>query len=69
VVGANDEYFHNGSNQLLSDRGVDSLTTVGSYPEDDYIWLGGRPVAVVRGKFNANDMEPTLGFHGRLHAQ
>jgi RHS repeat-associated protein len=53
LVGADNEYFHNGSNQLLSDRGVDSMTIVGNYPEDDYIWLDGRPVAVVRGKFNA----------------
>jgi RHS repeat-associated protein len=47
-----DEYFHNRSNQLLSDTGVDSLTGVAAYPQDDYVWLGGRPVAVVHGKFD-----------------
>jgi len=47
-----DEYFHDSSNQMLSDRGVDSLTSVAAYPQDDYVWLGGLPVAVARGKFD-----------------
>jgi hypothetical protein len=51
--GVNDEYFHSVRNELLTDQGVDSITTsVAGYPVDDYVWLDGRPVAVVRGKFD-----------------
>jgi len=52
--GANDEYFHGMRSELISDRGVDSLATaVAGYPEDDYVWLDGRPVAILRGKLDA----------------
>ncbi len=51
-TGARDEYFHDLGDQLLSDRGGDRvISPVNFFVEDDYVWLGGRPVAVVRGKF------------------
>ncbi|WP_144429549.1 RHS repeat protein [Myxococcus hansupus] len=51
-TGVRDEYFHDVRGQLLSDRGNDRiLAPVNYYIEDDYVWLGGRPVAVARGKF------------------
>lgn len=50
-----DEYFHDLGHQLLSDRGVDVIgSSPNALPEDDYIWLGGRPVVIVRGQFNAS---------------
>ncbi|WP_434390255.1 RHS repeat-associated core domain-containing protein [Melittangium boletus] len=53
--GTSDEFFYSGGTQLLVDRGSSGFTTpVGHYTQDDYIWLGGRPVALVRGKLNAS---------------
>lgn len=50
-----DEYFYDTGHQMLSDRGSDTVgASATTFPEDDYVWLGGRPVAVVRGKFNAS---------------
>ncbi|WP_309897492.1 RHS repeat-associated core domain-containing protein [Archangium sp.] len=52
-TGTSDEYFHDVRNQLLVDRGSSSITTpVSHYTQDDYVWLDGRPVAMVRGKLN-----------------
>ncbi|HZH75628.1 MAG TPA: RHS repeat-associated core domain-containing protein [Archangium sp.] len=52
-TGTSDEYFHDIRNQLLVDRGSSSITTpVSHYTQDDYVWLNGRPVAMVRGKLN-----------------
>ncbi|QSQ26145.1 hypothetical protein JY651_14955 [Pyxidicoccus parkwayensis] len=51
--GAKDEYFHALGQQMLSDRSSDQVVAPATYyVEDDYVWLGDRPVAVVRGKFN-----------------
>jgi RHS repeat-associated protein len=50
-TGAVDEYFHTLKNELLSDKGVDNITTPTFFVEDDYVWLAGRPVAMARGKF------------------
>ncbi|NMO14731.1 RHS repeat-associated core domain-containing protein [Pyxidicoccus fallax] len=52
-TGVSDEYFHDVSNQLLSDRGNASLDVGSGYVEDDYVWLDGRPVVMVRGRFDA----------------
>ena len=50
-----DEYFYDLGHQMLSDRGADVVgASATSFPEDDYVWLGGRPVAFVRGKFSPN---------------
>lgn len=51
-TGVSDEYFHAIQNQMLVDQGNDSITSPASYVDDDYVWLGGRPVVIVRGKFN-----------------
>ncbi len=52
-TGARDEYFYGLASELLSDVGVGSVTAIaGPYPADDYVWLGTRPVAMVRGKLD-----------------
>ncbi|WNG48195.1 RHS repeat-associated core domain-containing protein [Archangium minus] len=51
--GSSDEYFHDLSNQMLVDRGSSSIRTpVAHHTQDDYVWLDGRPVVMVRGKLN-----------------
>ncbi|WP_245591921.1 RHS repeat-associated core domain-containing protein [Cystobacter fuscus] len=51
--GTSDEFFYMGANQLLVDRGSsDVVTPVAHYTQDDYVWLGGRPVVLVRGKLS-----------------
>ncbi|WP_155893869.1 RHS repeat-associated core domain-containing protein [Cystobacter fuscus] len=51
--GTSDEFFYTGANQLLVDRGSsDVVTPVAHYTQEDYVWLGGRPVALVRGKLS-----------------
>ncbi|WP_146210166.1 RHS repeat-associated core domain-containing protein [Vitiosangium sp. GDMCC 1.1324] len=51
--GTSDEFFHDMSSKMLVDRGSSSTTTpVAHYTQDDYVWLGGRPVAMVRGKLS-----------------
>lgn len=51
-TGVREEFFHDLGDQLLSDRGGDRILAPVNYLiEDDFVWLGGRPVAVVRGKF------------------
>ncbi|NNC07306.1 RHS repeat-associated core domain-containing protein [Corallococcus exiguus] len=52
--GTTDEFFHSVSNRLLTDRGNNGLgMPIGHFTLDDYVWLAGRPVALVRGKFSA----------------
>ncbi|RKH98181.1 RHS repeat-associated core domain-containing protein [Corallococcus sp. AB038B] len=52
--GTTDEYFHSVTSRLLTDRGNNGLgTPIGHFTLDDYVWLAGRPVALVRGKFSA----------------
>jgi RHS repeat-associated protein len=51
--GTSDEFFYTGANQLLVDRGSSGVVTpVAHYTQEDYVWLGGRPVALVRGKLS-----------------
>jgi hypothetical protein len=53
--GTSDEYFHGLRNQLLVDRGSSGITTpVAHYTQDDYVWLDGRPVVMVRGKLGTS---------------
>ena len=49
-----DEFYYRVDNLLLVDLGNDSTVSVAAHPEDDYVWLDGRPLAVVRGKLNSS---------------
>ncbi|WP_375759283.1 RHS repeat-associated core domain-containing protein [Corallococcus exercitus] len=50
-----DEFFHGTGNQLLVDQGWNEVVPFqGSFRVvDDYIWLGGRPVMLFRGRLDA----------------
>lgn len=51
--GAMDEFFYDSGHQLLSDQGNNTVVpSVGFYVEDDYLWLDGRPVGIIRGRFS-----------------
>lgn len=39
----------------MEDQGSASLTEAWPHPVDDYVWLGGRPVAFLRSKFNSGE--------------
>ena len=52
TAGPTDEAFHAPASQLLADQGNDAVLAPGSYPVDEYVWLGGRPVIVVRSKLS-----------------
>ncbi len=52
VAGVSDEYFYDLGHQMLEDRGSNSTGGSQPYPEDDYVWLGGRPVAYFRGQIH-----------------
>ena len=46
-----DEYFYTaGSSQLLVDVGNNSVASPTFHTLDEYVWLGGRPVLVIRGR-------------------
>jgi RHS repeat-associated protein len=49
-----DEFFYDGASQLLLDIGAASLTSGAPYPSDEYIWLAGRPIMMIRSSFDAN---------------
>ncbi len=40
--------------ELLEDVGVTTAGSTSSFPIDDYVWLGGRPIAQLRGKLDAS---------------
>jgi RHS repeat-associated protein len=44
-----DEFFYSTGHALIVDQGNDSASSPTVHPSDEYIWLGGRPVVVVRG--------------------
>ncbi|MBL8914320.1 MAG: RHS repeat-associated core domain-containing protein [Archangium sp.] len=50
-----DEYFYDTSKRLLVDRGNAELTSPGWYTTDEYVWLGEKPVVVVRGRLSTTD--------------
>jgi RHS repeat-associated protein len=57
-----EEYFHDVGNQLLSDTGGNTVgSTPTELPEDDYIWLDGRPVHYIRSRFDASTRLRTEG--------
>ncbi len=50
-----EEYFYaNGSNTLLEDRGFKTTAELSAYPVDEYVWLDGKPVAMIRSKHTLN---------------
>jgi RHS repeat-associated protein len=53
-AGPMDETFQDFSTELLVDQGNDSVTSPSWYPTDEYVWLGGRQVILVRSKFNTS---------------
>lgn len=52
-AGPMDEAFQSAT-ELLVDQGNDSVTSPTWYPTDEYIWLGHRPVILIRSKFNTS---------------
>jgi RHS repeat-associated protein len=68
-TGAKDEYFYGRGNELLTDMGVGSTAAVGGpYTADDYVWLDGRPVAMVRGRLDesGNRLSDSTAQCGRI---
>lgn len=52
-----DIFLYDEGHQLLEDRGNETVYAGGAYPIDEYIWLGGSPVAVYRGKLANADLK------------
>ncbi len=54
--GVTDEFFWSPNKLLLEDRGSNPIYSIfyDKLSGDDYIWLGGRPIMVVRGGFSRN---------------
>lgn len=53
--GVMDEFFYDSGHQLLTDQGSNTMVTpIGFRVEDDYIWLDGRPVALIRGRLSTS---------------
>lgn len=50
-----DEFFYDSSNRLLVDRGDATVSSPGYFTTDEYVWLGQRPVLVVRGRLSTSD--------------
>ena len=46
-------YLYDLGHQLLESHGFKNTSTEAPYPTDEYIWLGGRPVAMFRASFTA----------------
>ncbi|MCP3161428.1 RHS repeat-associated core domain-containing protein [Myxococcus qinghaiensis] len=53
-TGIKDEYFYNATKGLLVDQGNSSTFSASTHPVDEYVWLDGRPIAVIRGKLDAS---------------
>ena len=54
-LGSSDEFFYDMGHQLLVDQGNDSASAAPTFhPDDNFVWLGGRPIVVVRGKMDLN---------------
>ncbi|NTX06554.1 RHS repeat-associated core domain-containing protein [Myxococcus sp. CA040A] len=53
--GQRDEFFHGTSHELLVDQGWSDVVSSSFRVTDDYVWLAGRPVVLLRGKLDAND--------------
>ncbi|MCY1047444.1 hypothetical protein OV208_39465 [Corallococcus sp. bb12-1] len=48
-----DEFFHGIGNELLVDQGWNEIYQGSFRVVDDYVWLGGRPLVILRGKLDA----------------
>jgi RHS repeat-associated protein len=53
-TGNTDEFFHSINDELLVDRGLSSVTSPAALPIDQYVWLGGRPVILIRGQMSTS---------------
>ncbi|NNB96512.1 RHS repeat-associated core domain-containing protein [Corallococcus exiguus] len=53
-TGVKDEYFYSQSQELLVDQGNTHSYAMTTHPVDEYVWLGGRPVAIIRGKLDTS---------------
>ena len=51
-AGTKDEFIHDVNNQLLADQGNQATSNPAYHVIDDYVWLDGRPVVLVRGRAN-----------------
>lgn len=49
-----DEFFYGNGSMLLVDQGSDGILSTSFRPVDDYVWLSGRPVVLLRGKLAAS---------------
>ncbi len=61
-LGVEDEFFYDGD-KLLEDRGNSSVQTAtpDAYTLDEYLWLDGKPVALIKSKFDASwNRQPDL---------
>jgi RHS repeat-associated protein len=52
--GVRDEYFHSPGNALLVDQGWSDVLNPSFRTVDDYVWLAGRPVVLLRGRLGAD---------------
>ncbi|RKG65578.1 hypothetical protein D7V80_22840 [Corallococcus sp. CA054B] len=51
--GLRDEFFHSVGSELLVDQGWSDVTQGSFQAVDDYVWLGGKPVVMLRGRVDA----------------
>ncbi len=49
-----DVFLYDTGHQLLEDRGNYSMWTGAPYPIDEYVWLGGKPIAVYRASLDSS---------------
>ena len=49
-----EEFFYDTGQQLLSQRSGNVVGTATQWTVDDYIWLEGKPIAMIRGSFSSN---------------
>lgn len=52
--GQRDEFFHGSSHELLVDQGWSDVASSSFRVADDYVWLAGRPLVLVRGKLDVS---------------
>ena len=55
--GTTDEYFYSVQNELLTDQGNPALKGGEVLVEDDYVWLDGRPILMVRDNYDGSTGE------------
>lgn len=53
-LGAKTEYFYDLDHLLLADQGDKDVAPTTRMPIDDYVWLDGRPVVMVRGQLDGD---------------